>query len=660
VKLPKKLQVILDVLPIHIYWTDKETRIEGANISQAVNFGDESVESCIGKQTYDFAKQLGWSKDFADRIHNEHLYVIKTGNSSTTEYTGVLADGKEHTYLSHKHPLKIRGEIVGLVGVSIDITERKKMEIELKKSKEQAEESSKLKSQFISDMEHDLRTPCSGIAAMTEILEKKATDQETKENLHHVAKASARLLDILNGILSFDQTVSGTLLIVDKKFSIKKVIDDILAIETPSVISKKLKLTIDYDNNIPETIIGDEHRIARILLNVISNAIKFTSKGHVTVSVKLPKIIDNQHAVLQVIVEDTGIGIPADKLKHIYERFVRVVPANKNLYAGAGLGLSVVKRFIEDIDGEIDAESTLGKGSKFICTIPVKIPLVSSEATEDKEKATKTEESKTTSKQKLKILLVEDDTLAQVVASNLLKGHFFGQLDTASSGKEAVQLAYQTKYNLILMDIGLPDTNGYEVTKKIRKSGSSRNKKTTIVALTAHDSAEEKKKSVDVGMNDFLTKPLNNEKIKQILQKFLPKKSKASKKPEIKTAIEKSKEKIPIKKPGLKVIDLEKGAELVGGNKDMALDMLRILIEELPENLKLIQSLFEAKDFEEMKKVAHKLHGGLCYCGAPRLKEAIKQLEVALKSAGDREKISDYYTRLCNEITLILEEYKKL
>lgn len=530
VKLPKKVQEILDVLPIHIYWTDKETRIEGANLSQAINFGDESVESCIGKQTYDFAKQLGWSKDFADKIHNEHVYVIQTGNSSTTEYTGVLADGKEYTYLSHKYPLKVGGKIVGLVGVSVDITERKKMEVELKKSKEKAEEASQLKSQFISDMKHDLRTPCSGIAAMTGILEKQETDKEKKESLHYVAKASARLLDILNGILSFDQTVSGTLPIIDKKFSIKKVIDDILAIEKPSVISKKLKLTVDYNDNIPEIMIGDEHRISRVLLNIISNAVKFTPKGYVKVSVALPKVIDSQHAVLQVIVEDTGIGIPEDKIKNIYERFMRVTPANKNQYDGAGLGLSVVKRFIEDINGEIDAESTLGKGSKFICTIPVKIPLIGDKPAKGKKEIAAVKKSKPTTKQKLKILLVEDDTLAQVVASNLLKEHFFGQLDTASLGKEAEKLAYQVKYNLILMDVGLPDTNGYEVTKRIRRSGSSKNRKTTIVALTAHDSEEEKEKSVDAGMNDFLTKPLNDEKIEQILQKFLPKKRKITKK----------------------------------------------------------------------------------------------------------------------------------
>jgi len=508
-------------MPGNVFWKDINGKYLGCNRNLAQILKLNSCDEIIGKANSDlYDIKLAKLTDAMD------AKVIAKGEELTLEEIGLDVLGRRTIYLTKKIPLYDgRGTVIGLLGISFDIGERKKIEAELKKSKKQAEESSKLKSQFISDMEHDLRTPCSGIAAMTEILEKSETNQERKENLHHVAKASARLLDILNGILSFDQTVSGILPIIDKKFSIKKIIDGIFAIETPSVISKKLKLAVNYDDNIPKSIIGDEHRIARILLNIISNAIKFTPKGYVTVSIKMPKIVDEQHAVLQVIVEDTGIGIPSDKLEHIYERFVRVIPANENKYTGTGLGLSVVKRFIEDINGEIDAESVLGEGSKFTCTFPVKVPLVDDEPVENKPKGEKLTIS---SKQKFKILLVEDDALAQTVASSFLKetlANNLAGLDIASLGKEAVKLTNKNKYDLIFMDVGLPDIKGYEVTRKIRNLKTSKNKGTTIVALTAHDTAQEKKKSHAAGMDDFLTKPLNTEKIAKAIQKFLCKKA---------------------------------------------------------------------------------------------------------------------------------------
>ena len=509
------LDYLIDNLPHCIFWKDKNLIFQGCNKQFAQQFGYENSRDIIGKTDDDFP----WATNLKDKYVGDDSKILQTGVSKLNyEEKQKQLDGSIKTVLVSKVPTRGKNnEITGILGIYTDITERKKMEEQLKQSKEEAELANEVKSQFISNMEHDLRTPCSGIAEMTNLLEQREIDHEKKEILHHISQASTKLLNILNSILTFDQVESGITPVTDKKIKIKNLIDDIITIELPSALVKKLKLTINYDSNIPQTIIGDEQRISRILLNIISNAIKFTPKGFVAISIKMPKKIDKKNAILQITIEDTGIGIPSNKLQYIYERFTRVSPANKNRYKGTGLGLSIVKRFIEDIEGEIDVESTLGEGTKFICTFPIKLPILNNETIETTLKNTKTTSS---TKRKHKILLVEDDPLAQIVASTILKENFTDHLDIASSGKDAIKLANKNKYDLIFMDIGLPDITGYEVTQKIRNSKTSKNNKTKIIALTAHDTAQEKENSRAAGMNNFLIKPLNTKKIKRVLQKL--------------------------------------------------------------------------------------------------------------------------------------------
>lgn len=638
------LDNILSCLPEHIYWMDKNGRILGCNDQQIESFGMRDKKELIGKNIYDVAALLKWHKDIPDTIRQNDLEIMKTGRSRITEEK-VILNGEERIFLAHKKPLRdLNKKCIGILGTATDITKIKKMEVELKKAKELAEEASQLKSQFMADMQHDLRTPCSSISAITILLAQRETDPGKKEILQRIAQASTRLLKLLDNILAFGQIKPGMLPVIKNKFKIKQMIDEIFATQQSHIADKKTNLTITYNNNIPPIMIGDEQRIARVLLNIINNAIKFTPKGRVDVSAKISTIIDKRHALLQVSIKDNGIGIPKDKLHHIYERFVRVTPANKNKFKGTGLGLSVAKCFMDDLKGKIEVKSKLKKGTTFICTFPIELPPADNKIAANTKTISK-------NKQNLEILLAEDNVLAQITASAILKENFTGNVDVAASGKDAIKLARKNKYDVILTDIGLPDITGYETTQKIRKLKTSKNKKTIIIALTAHNTEQEKKNSLSSGMDAFLVKPLDIEKTEKILQKLLSHKyKKPSKKPKVKKT----------KKSGkTSTIDLNLGAQLIGKDKKAALEMLKMLVDGLPEDLKSIQSSFKTKDFAELAKVVHKLHGGLCYCGTPRLKDSAKKLESALKSS-NKSMITKHYNGICKEITLVLNEYKKL
>ena len=436
------------------------------------------------------------------------------------------------------------------------------------------------------------------------------------------------------------------------EFDIRESVNDVVDLEITSANLKHVELFAKIAEDIPEKLIGDDHRLQKILLNLVGNAVKFTLEGHVKVDVSVHKKESNK-IYLSIIVEDTGIGIPEDKFDFIFERFARIDEANKELFEGTGLGLNVVKQFVEEMKGTISVESVLKKGTKFTCILPFEISagkeLTTEEIDYDIEALTKCLNENPPSK----VLIVEDNRMAQVATKRTLEENLKSKVDTASAGKEALELAKKNKYDLIFMDIGLPDTNGYKVTEEIRKMEEGRDVKTSIVALTAHEPAEEANKSIASGMNDFLTKPLTVEKglvalFKWVFQKKNPKLN-------VKNIIVEKKETTT----KTSAIDWQLSIDLMNGNADAAKEMLELFVKEtLPVDEKEIAEAFEKKDLSELVKTTHKMHGGLCYVGVPILKEACKNLEVAAK-LGEKEKIDDLYSDLKEQIEEVKKNYKE-
>lgn len=374
-----RLKSVIENLPGSIYWKDRNGVYLGRNAyshekMQSVNLEADVTQgsSVIGKIDYDF-----FPKEVADEYRKHDMEVMQSGHELVREETVILPNGEKLIQLSSKRPLRNeRGNIVGIVGNTIDITYLKKIEAELREAKEKLERANVLKTEFIRNMEHDIRTPFNGVWGLSNILWQQENEPEKKELLGDITNCAKELLDYCNGILDFSKIEQGNLPLLEKKFNTRDLVGSVISIEMPPAKLKKLDFLLEYDDNLPVVLAGDQYRLQRILINLVSNAIKFTPQGYVKLRVKLTKKQDDKNAIIRFIIEDTGIGIPQEKQDFIYEKFAKIIPSNKGTYKGIGLGLRIVKQFIEEMGGEIDLTSEPGKGSTFICTLPFRLPLI--------------------------------------------------------------------------------------------------------------------------------------------------------------------------------------------------------------------------------------------------------------------------------------------
>jgi signal transduction histidine kinase len=350
----------------------------------------------IGKSIRDFGERIGLSTEAINKIYKDHKEIIDTKRGKTTEYTNVLADGKKHTHLSKKEPLlDEKNNVIGVIGISMDITQRKRLE-------EQLKISNAVKKEFIANMSHDLRTPITGIMGMfTDLLHEAskiqhardgenqlawgACDELLKNLLDRVEKNSSiglgavdGLLNLCNEILETVRLESDTAKMPVEAFSLEAVISAVMDLVKPTALEKDLTLRMHIENDLPTYLFGSARYLSKTLLNIISNALKFTDKGSITVSSKLIstsnttfKKGDSIH--LTITVQDTGIGIPKDKFETIFEHFSRLSPSYKGQYKGYGLGLYSVKQYVNAMGGTIAVQSELGKGTDFILTLPFRV-----------------------------------------------------------------------------------------------------------------------------------------------------------------------------------------------------------------------------------------------------------------------------------------------
>jgi two-component system, OmpR family, aerobic respiration control sensor histidine kinase ArcB len=366
------LDNIVATMPGHLYWKDTKGIYRGCNDRQAKSLGLRYGHEVIGKSDL----ELPWPDEDAKKFQENDRKIMKSGKSKVFEEYA-LVDGKKAIVLSHKSPLlDHNGNIKGILGISLDITKLKETEKNLEIKKLEAERANQLKTEFIRNMEHDIRTPFVGVYGMINLLAERETDSEKKSILSDVSLCAKELLDYCDSILDFSKIEAQSFPVVAKTFNLKKLVDSVMTIESIAAKHKKLNFSLNYDNELPPVVIGDPYRLKRILINLISNAIKFTKEGFVRLSVSVSRQIpETRNLIVNFSVSDSGIGIPKDKKELIYERFTRVVPSNKGLYKGQGLGLRIVKQFVDELDGDIHLKSEVGEGSTFTIFLALKIPL---------------------------------------------------------------------------------------------------------------------------------------------------------------------------------------------------------------------------------------------------------------------------------------------
>lgn len=397
--------------------------------------------------------------------------------------------------------------------------EKEKRAAELIIAKEHAEESDRLKSAFLANMSHEIRTPMNGILGFANLLkEPSLTGEEQQKFIEIIETSGARMLNIINDIVSISKIESGLMELNIQESNISKQIEFIYTFFKPQIEGKGMRFLIETTLLEKEVLIkSDSEKIYSILTNLVKNAIKYTEEGTIELGYVFKE--ENGSAELEFYVKDTGVGISKDRQIPIFERFIQADISDKMALQGAGLGLSISKAYVEMLGGKIWVESEKGKGSIFYFTLPYKTEPEEKTFTRNDDWSKKADSMVNPNVSGLKILIAEDDEPSEMLLSAIVKKHSKAVLK-ARTGIEAVDICRNNHdINLILMDIQMPDLNGYEATRQIRQF----NKNVVIIAQTAFGLSGDRKKAIGAGCNDYISKPINKHKLLALLQKYFKK-----------------------------------------------------------------------------------------------------------------------------------------
>jgi len=409
---------------------------------------------------------------------------------------------------------KLRGQQVLVVAVR-DISDRIVVETALRHAKEEAESANKAKSEFLANMSHEIRTPLNGILGMLQLMETTDPSDEQREYLVGALQSTNRLTRLLSDILDISRIESGKMMTFETEFNIEEMRTSIKEVFEMEAKTKGLRLEFGRDGRMPRILIGDEARLRQILFNLVGNAIKFTDKGEVRVEATLlPSQTDSVVRVL-VTVSDTGIGIPDESLKEIFEPFVQAEGSYTRRYQGAGLGLSIVRRLVKLLGGEIAFESTPGEGTTVYLSMPFKLPGTRNAIAEAKRQMAPS------SDRPLRILFAEDDAISSTTGKRMLERAGY-TVANARNGQEALHLLATQEFDLVLMDIQMPVMDGVEATKAIRAANNlGAQSAIPIIAMTAYTMTGDREKFIAAGMTDYIAKPVDRSELIEAIDRVM-------------------------------------------------------------------------------------------------------------------------------------------
>ncbi|BFU96144.1 MAG: putative Histidine kinase [Nitrospira sp.] len=511
-----------------------------------------------------------------------------------------------------------------LLGISEDVTERKEAEATLVRARLAAEAASKAKSDFLANMSHEMRTPLNAIMGMADYLARTPLTPQQLALVERCTKASDTLLRMIEDLLLTAKAESGTLTLTSEPFVLREITLECTNLLAPEAQEKGLTVTTHLDPAIPARLRGDAHRFQQVLLNLVRNAIKFTAAGSVTVRAKL-RAVDDAQCKVQFAVSDTGIGITDELRDRLFERFSQADSRANRHYGGVGLGLSICRQLVQLMGGRIWVESMPGQGSTFSFTVP--FAMIQTE-TDVQEPVTSTSRSRlcqptlrAVSTREWKILLAEDSIESQHVMRLYLSKSPY-RLDCADSGTSVVETFKSDRYDLVLMDLHMPDMDGCEAARRIRAWETEQDRpRTPIVALTADGFAESRQRSAEAGCDDFLTKPVKMDTVLSTIRRFV-----AETKPVVPPARLRSDQ---------------------AGLLDAELNRMRPkFIQNRRRDVQELQRAVDARNFEQIRLIGHRIKG---LAGTYGL-HAIGAVGGVLEDAADRrhlERITTGIADLC-------------
>jgi PAS domain S-box-containing protein len=610
----EELRLAASALESHeaIFITDNEARILRANnaFTEITGF---SSEEAIGSTPSNLLKSGMHEEEFYlqmwqrlnDSGHWEgEIYNKRKNGEIFPEWLSITAVKDENGEASH------------YVAHFIDISERKQFEQDIKLAQENAERANQAKSQFLANMSHEIRTPLNAVINLYELLLGTKLDEQQQELVRGAYEGGKALSTLLNDILDFSKIEAGKIELQEQQFALSGMINGIIDMFRPQSKAKGIELNVTVDSKTPDIVIGDEQRIRQVLVNLIGNAVKFTDRGKVSL---LVEPAGNNKITFRV--EDTGIGIPKDANDYLFEEFRQVDASLTRKYGGSGLGLTISKKLVHAMNGEIGCEQGEQRGSVFCFQLPLAHG-VESNVIEKYEPSTEI--------QKSRVLVVEDSTANQIVIRTLLEK--LGCIVVlANNGLEAVQSVMNDRYDLVFMDISMPVMDGYEATGKIRALQSS-SSRVPIIALTANVFSEDQQRCLDSGMDDFLAKPLDavhlREKLRQWIGATHPVQAASPASNDTSEIIDQA---------TLDTLSEETSAELMP-------ELMSIYIDETSNRLQELQAAVNSSGTEQVISVAHAIKSSSGTFGALKLQEAARHVETSGREGNEslmREGVPD-------------------
>ncbi|MFE3866610.1 response regulator [Flavobacterium sp. LS2P90] len=574
-----------------------------------------------------FEKNLVYVKENNSEVQFTHSLISKNGTIKyINEYIKCL-NGEDNK------PFKILGTIQ-------DVSDQKEIERELIKAKDLAEQSIRVKEQFLTNMSHEIRTPMNGIIGFAKILEGTNLDKEQRQSVKAIKRAGKNLMVVINDILDFSKIEADKMIFEELNFSLSKNIKAVMELFSPIAKEKNIKLISNIDSQINDFLVGDPTRLSQILINLIGNAVKFTDKGYVELIVSQVKETETE-TFLQFAISDSGLGIPHDKIDSIFESFNQASNETTRKFGGTGLGLTITRRLIELQGGSITVESEIDKGSKFSFLIQFK------KAQKGIVKTIKLKKEKLSPDflKNINILLVEDNELNQLLAIKVFE-KFDKTIDIADSGKIAIDKIEKNNYDIILMDIQMPEMDGIELTKYIRASFGSKSK-TPIIALTAHATVIEEKRCMDSGMNDYLSKPFDfNELLEKIHYNLMN--------TDNTILIDAAK----LEQNAQSLVDFTYLNEFAEGDAAFIQTMVDLFMQNLPVALEIILNSNETDGIKILKAEIHKLKSSISLLGIAKASKSIEIIEneIEINPFGQKRKEEvEKFNEICLRVFTELE-----
>lgn len=495
-------------------------------------------------------------------------------------------------------------ELIGSIGIHLDITKQKSLEHELGIAKNKAEDASKAKEAFLANMSHEIRTPLNAIIGMIRELKREDLSKKQQSYLNHTDTASKHLLSIVNSILDISKIEAGEFQLESQHFSLEALVGNIQSILFNKAKQKGLEFNVNVSNNIFPAYLGDSARLRQVLINLLDNAIKFTPDGFINLSVRVIEVEEKSHTI-EFVLTDTGIGMNSEYLDQIFSKFTQEEKSTSRKFGGTGLGMSITKEIIQLMGGTIDVWSEKNKGTKI--TIRLNLPKGNT-----KKLIITDGESYKNGLEGIKVLLVEDNVMNRFIAIKSL--NYFGcQVEEAENGKVALEKVKEQEYDVILMDIQMPEMDGVETTKAIR---NDLNKDTPIIAVSANAFRKDIDLYLSIGMNDYVTKPFNEAELFHAIQNhlnFLPNNYEATDESDDKK------------------YNIEKLIEISAGDKAFVKNMIDIFIEHTPQTLLEINDSLGKEDYTNVSRLAHRIKPNIEYLGMVDIHIQAKEIELLAK-----------------------------